>query len=184
MDTDDTSDRQKIPVAIHFAALFYIIQALIILSVFFDTRKKESPALITVDIITLLLLLIPLVALWSIYKPGRYLRWFPLYGIVFNWVVVIGIGRDMLHIIWLDAIGSEDTGVVGGMLTLSFLVVVTLWMLLPLRTVIDLPSARAYITRGWGEIKKWIIVLINMICYSLIMLIAIYATIIIINANR
>ena len=82
MDTEETSHGQKIPIAIHFIALFYIVHAIFIFFVFLGTRKYVSPSLIGIDIITISLLLIPLVAIWSIYNltdfsdGSRYIQFY------------------------------------------------------------------------------------------------------------
>lgn len=151
---NDVSQGKKVPVAIHFIALFYIVQALLILGVFVDTRKQVSSSLIHLDIITLSLLLIPLVAILSIYKPNRYLRWFPFYGILLNWVVIIGIGNYMLNIDWLTDPKSlsEAAGFVGGMMTLFFLFEVTIWMLIPALLMYANQSTKTYILQRRSDI--------------------------------
>lgn len=156
MDIEDANKGQKIPVAIHFIALFYIVQAIYIFYIFSTTRKYASLTLITVDIITLLLLLIPLVAIWSIYNPNRYLRWFPLYGILFNLVVIFGIGNFMLNIDWLTEVGEKSTSdaenFVSGMMTIFFSFVLTLWMVLPAIPLYSNESTRKYVLQQRPDI--------------------------------
>jgi len=141
--------QRKIPVAIHLIAFLYVMQAAFILMIFIYTRTKVSPSLIRADAITLSLLPIPLIAMYSVYRPRQYMRWFPLFGIPFNWLIGFGLGR-LLGVVWLlDAAVREvnDTVdlIMGGVMTLSALILLTLWMLfafLPLRFT---PSARRYI---------------------------------------
>lgn len=156
MDIEDARPGPKIPVALHFIALFYIVQAIYIFYIFSTTRKYASLTLITVDIITLLLLLIPLVAIWSIYKPNRYLRWFPLYGILFNLVVIFGIGNFMLNIDWLTEVSEKSTSdaenFVSGMMTIFFSFVLTLWMVLPAIPLYSNESTRRYVLLFYNSV--------------------------------
>jgi len=136
----------KVPVAIHLIALLYVVQAAMIGTSFHFIKKAVSASLLREDVITFLLLLVPLIALWSIYCPNRYTRWFPLYGITCNWLIVYGIGSLLLDSVWQTASSQSDFSLLfGPMLTFMLLVIFTLWMLfafLPLRFI---PSAREYI---------------------------------------
>lgn len=136
----------KVPIAIHLIAFLYVVQAAMICMSFHFTRKAVSASLLREDVITSMLLMVPLIAIWSIYRPNRYTRWFPLYGIVCNWLIVYGIGPLLLDSVWQTASSQSDFNLLfGPMLTFMLLVIFTLWMLfafLPLRFI---PSAREYI---------------------------------------
>jgi len=136
----------KIPIAIHLIAILYIVQAAMLCNGFHFIRKAISAQLMREDVITFLLLLIPLIAIRSIYRPSRFLRWFPLYGIACNWLIVYGVGPLMLDSVWQTASSQSDFNLLfGPMLTFMLLVIFTLWMLfafLPLRFIL---SAREYV---------------------------------------
>lgn len=150
MSMSNRGAHRKIPSSIHLIAILYVVEEALLLSIFYYTRVRVSLSLISADLITILLSLIPLLSIWSIYSPKPYTRWFPLYSILLIWLVVVGIGFGLLQIAWLtDATSkrpfTDADLLVGGSLTLGFVIFLSLWTLFAFLPTRFISSARHYI---------------------------------------
>ena len=123
----------SVPTSIHLIAILYVLQAAALAGLFFMGRPDVSL------LITVLLCCIPSIALWAIYRPHRYLRWFPLYGIPLMWIMVY------LHP-WINFEADEGCVIPATYTTaIVFRVTLRVLMLIALWVLCVMPSARHYV---------------------------------------
>ena len=131
----ETRAGHSVPISIHLIAILYVLQAAALVGIFFMDRSHTSL------LITVLLCCIPSIALWSIYRPHRSLRRFPLYGIPLMWIIV-WIGLCLNHL-WIGR-GIDDVSPAGSV-TVALLLALSVWMLLAFLLLCAMPSARRYV---------------------------------------
>lgn len=140
-----SEQHRVVPLSIRIIAAFYYIAELAVLLDFISTRLNVSVTLAPKDALTIPLLFIPAITLWSIYRPNPYNRWLPFASIPLIWSIayfelaVMKLGAYMVQ-------GDDVTDlVVGGWFIVFFLVMLTVAMAIPALLLLLIPTARRFI---------------------------------------